>query len=122
MRPPQRLGSSYINQTNFKVAIVGTGILLLVIFFSYESKFLRSPRLEISSPDRNLTTSELVFDISGRTDPDSDLTVNQRSLYSGETGEFADRVYLVTGVNTLEFVAKNRYGKATTITRYIVVE
>lgn len=122
MRPPQRLGSPYINQRNFKIAIVAIGLLIVLGFFGYEFKFLRSPNLEISSPNRDITTEATVFDVRGRTDKDSDLTMNGRSLYSGETGEFTERVYLVRGVNALEFVAGNRYGKTTTITRYIIVQ
>jgi len=121
MRPPQRLGSPFVNQRNFKFAIVAFGLILILIFFGYEFKFLRSPNLEISSPDRDLTTDVNVYDIHGRTDRDADLTMNGRALYSGETGEFTERIYLVKGVNTLEFVAGNRYGKTTTVTRYIIV-
>ncbi len=122
MRPPKRLGSPYVNQRNFKIAIVAIGLLVILGFFGYEFKFLRSPNLEISAPDRDLTTNASLFDIHGRTDQDADLTVNGRPLYSGETGEFTERIYLAKGVNALEFVAGNRYGKTTTITRYIIVQ
>lgn len=121
MRPPKRLGSPYINQRNFKIAIVAIGLVVILAFFGYELKFLRSPNLEISSPDRDIMTDSNIFDIRGRTDQDADLTMNGRALYSGETGEFMERIYLLKGVNALEFVAGNRYGKTTTITRYIIV-
>ena len=122
MKPPQRLGSRYINQRNFVLTIALIVLVIIVAFFGYEFKFLRSPKLEVSSPAKDITIETEAFDVQGTTDPDADLTMNGRPLYSGETGSFSERVFLVKGVNKLEFTAKNRYNKTTVVTRYIVVK
>ena len=111
----------YITQRNFKIAIVAAGSVLVVGFFIYQFKFFRAPLLEVSLPDRDIMVESDAFDVRGRTDPDADLTLSGRPLYSGETGEFTERIHLVPGVNRLDFEAKNRYGKTATVTRYIVV-
>lgn len=114
--------SRHINQRNFKAAIASAGILAVLGFFIYQFKFLRPPSLELSSPTRNTVTADLAVDVRGRTDdPEADLTLNGRPLYSGESGEFTERIYLSPGPNRLDVEAKNRYGKTTKITRYIVV-
>ncbi len=111
----------YITQRNFKIAVVVAGAALIIGFFTYQFKFLRAPALKVSLPDTDITVESDFFDVRGRTDPDADLTLNGRPLYSGETGEFTERIYLVPGVNRLDFEAKNRYGKTATLIRYIVV-
>ena len=119
--PPPRHSRSYINQRNFVLAVAGILVAAIIGFFIYQLKFLRSPRLEILSPERDVTTEHSTWDVRGRADPDADLTLNGRPLYIGEAGEFSERVYLFTGTNRLEVEAKNRYGKITTVTRYVVV-
>lgn len=112
----------YVTQRNFMLAVAGLILAAIAGFFAYEFKFLRSPALVVSSPQRDSVSESLTFDVRGRTDPDADLTLNGRPLYSGETGEFTERLYLFKGVNRLEFESKNRYGKTARITRYIVIQ
>ncbi len=112
----------YINQRNFTIAISLAILALIAGFFISELKFLRPPTLEVSAPSQDIETESLVFDVRGRTDPDADLTMNARPLFSAANGEFTERVYLIKGVNELAFITRNRYGKTTTVTRYIVVK
>lgn len=119
---PPRIPQRHINQRNFVLAVAGAVIAAVIGFFAYEFRLLAAPGLEVSSPPRDIAIAEDAFDVRGYSDRDADLTVNGRPLYSGETGEFTERIYLVPGVNRLEFEAKNRYGKTTVITRYIVVK
>lgn len=121
MIPPRRHAPSYLNQRNFVFAVAGIVLAAIAGFFLYEFKFLRAPSLEISDPAKDMTTSANAFDIHGRSDPDADVTLNGRPLFAGETGAFTERIYPVKGVNRLEFEAKNRYGKITSVTRYLVV-
>lgn len=117
----RRIPQHYITQQNFVLAVAAVVLAAIIGFFAYEFKFLRSPALVVGAPERDLIAEHTAFDVRGRTDPDADLTLNGRPLYSGETGEFTERIYLVKGANRLEFESKNRYGKTTRVTRYIVV-
>ena len=121
MRPPQRLGSPFINQRNFVLVIAAIILLIIIAFFGFEFRSLGAPMLEILTPERDVRATSDVFDVKGRADRDADITLNGRPLFSGGTGEFTERVFLVPGVNRLEFSAKNRYGKTTVVIRYIVV-
>lgn len=112
----------YITQRNFAVGIVAAAIAVVVGFFIYEFRFLRAPGLTLTIPSKDITVTENFLDITGRGDPETDLTVNGRPLYSGKTGEFSERMYLSRGVNRLEFEAKNRYGRVTRLIRYVVAK
>jgi hypothetical protein len=120
MTPRRR--RNFLTQTNFKLALGLGGAILIAAFFIYEFKFLRAPRLVITTPNQNETIITNTLEVKGLTDPDADLTLNGRPLYSGERGEFSDTTLLQEGTNTLVFEAKNRYGKTSTLTRYIVVQ
>ncbi len=120
-RLSQPIPERYITQRNFILALAGLILAAIAGFFAYEFKFLRSPALMITDPGGDRIAGSRTVDVRGRTDPDADLTLNGRPLYSGETGEFSERLYLFNGVNRLEFESKNRYGKTTRITRYVVI-
>ncbi len=122
MDHPLRRRHAPINQRNFVLLIAAMVVAAIVGFFAYEFKFLRAPGLEILEPPGDIATEATRYDLRGRTDPDADLTLNGRPLYSGGSGEFSERIYLFKGVNRLEFEAKNRYGKTTRVVRYIVVK
>lgn len=113
--------SRYVNQRNFVLAVSGAALAAITGFFIYEFRFLRPPKLDLAAPARNMLVAGDAFDIRGLTDPDADLTVNGRPLYSGETGEFTERMFLSKGLNRIELEAKNRYGKTSRIIRYLVV-
>lgn len=116
------LKTQYLNQRNFALVSAGVALLAIAGFFIYEFKFLRAPELNVYDPARDLATNKDFYDVAGRADQDADLTLNGRPLYSGGTGEFTERIYLVKGLNKLEFEAKNRYNKTTKIIRYVVVK
>jgi len=116
------LKTQYLNQRNFALVLAGVVLAAIAGFFIYELKFLRAPEISIFDPARDLATDKDFYDVRGRTDPDADLTLNGRPLYSGGNGEFSERVYLAKGVNKLELEAKNRYGKTSKVTKYIVVK
>lgn len=117
-----RAREHYFNQRNFILVIAGVALAAIAVFFIYQFKFLRPPAIEVKKPDRDIITQDSSYDVNGYADPDADLTLNGRPLYSGGSGEFTERVYLVNGVNKLEFEAKNRYGKIAKVTRYIIAK
>ncbi|OHA08849.1 MAG: hypothetical protein A3B37_00680 [Candidatus Sungbacteria bacterium RIFCSPLOWO2_01_FULL_59_16] len=116
----ERTFPRYVNQRNFTLAVAAAILAAIGGFFAYEFKFLRSPNLEVAAPAHDLATLERSIDIRGQTDPEADVTLNGRPLYSGETGEFSERLHLVNGVNRLEFVSRSPAGRATAVTRYVV--
>lgn len=112
----------YVNQRNFVLAVCGLALVTIVGYFAYEFRYLRHPRLKVMSPASDVIAEVGMFNVRGITDPDADLTLNSRPLYSGETGEFEERISLAKGINRLEFEAKNRYGRRTSLVRYIVAK
>ncbi|RJQ36341.1 hypothetical protein C4552_03580 [Candidatus Parcubacteria bacterium] len=116
------ISEGYVSRKNVKRALAVILAAGIVGFFVYESRFLTAPDLTLIAPERDIAIAETVYDVRGRTDPDADVSINGRPLYIAPTGEFSERLQLFNGVNRLDFVAKNRYGKQTIETRYIIVK
>ena len=116
------ISEGYFSRRNIKRAVAGVIGVGIIGFFAYESRFLAAPSLALAAPERDVAIEEIVYEVRGHTDPDADVSVNGRPLFIAPTGEFSERLQLFTGVNRLDFVAKNRYGKQTAQTRYIVVK
>lgn len=104
---------------------VGVFILVLLFFayliYSY-LRFAGSPALAITSPAQNSITSEEQIYVSGKTDPDAQLTINNQPVSIEENGSFNTKISLTPGLNTLTIVATNKFHRQTTITRNLRLE
>ena len=100
--------------------IVFVTLFLGYIIYQYRS-FAGAPILIIDQPAIDLTTSDPLLNIVGRTDPDAEVFLNGQQVTTGERGTFSTHVTLAEGVNILNFVAKNKLGKERRVTRTVVV-
>ena len=103
----------------FAVVALGT-----VVFFSGIRliRFSAPPRLIVDEPQDQAAVQEPTAEIKGRTEQESRLTVNGRELTLDKHGDFQERIELQPGVNRLNFLSENRFGKKSEVVRYIVVE
>ena len=104
---------------------IGLGGILFILFFSFFisrfAHFIRSPFLDIIEPADKTVIEEPVVSLRGKTEKESHLTVNGREIRIDESGNFNERLQLLSGVNILEFLVHNRFGKEQKVWRYIVV-
>ncbi|MBI4137706.1 MAG: helix-turn-helix domain-containing protein [Candidatus Sungbacteria bacterium] len=105
------------------------GALLLALLFVISGfvglrirRFARAPSLVIDAPDDRSALKKPVVRVGGSTDRETRLTVNGRELRINAQGGFGQELELLPGVNELEFLAQNRFGKETRAVRYVVVE
>lgn len=100
--------------------------LAMVAFFIFMSSrvihFLQNPALVIEAPIENAVSTDPVTKIKGKVEKESLLTVNGREVTIDESGNFENEFELIAGVNALEFIAKDKFGKMTKEVRYILVK
>lgn len=100
-------------------------IIFLTLFFGYViyqyRSFAGAPILIIDEPRTDLTVSDPLLNIVGRTDPDATVSLNGQKITAGEKGTFSAHITLAEGVNTLNFVAENKLGKENKVTRTVVL-
>lgn len=101
------------------------GLLLLMIFlgyllFQYRYQFI-GPPLTVDSPKPNITSSQDVR-VSGKTDSNATVLVNDEPVSLTIDGEFTKQLTLFPGRTTIIIKSKNRFGKETIVEREIVVK
>jgi len=81
--------------------------------------FVGVPNLEVYSPQDGAEINLPVVDVSGKTDPHSQLFINGQKVDLSEDGSFSSQVKISSELNTLEIVAKSRIGREKKITRTV---
>ncbi len=117
----QRLRRVTAMEVLFGSVALAAGLFLAMLFVRLET-FVGTPRLIIETPVDGMSIGEPRIALKGTTDREVYLTVNGFELTLDESGSFEGLLELLPGLNELEFIAKNRFGKTTKLTRYVVVE
>ena len=95
------------------------GILFLGYLVYQYVQYISPPKLLVSKPIEG--QEEFVGDIpiSGKTDSEVTLTVNNQKVLVSKTGDFNDKINVAESTKEIIFIAKSRYGKETIIIRQI---
>ena len=102
---------------NFAFALA---IFLFVIYLIVQySSIISSPKLEITSPKEDETTSVPAIQITGTTEKGSTVSVNGKFVAVDESGNFTDEYILEDGKNTIEIIASLRLSPKTKVQRVI---
>jgi len=88
----------------------------------YIRNIIRAPRLEIYSPIENSIISENYIKISGQTDPETNVTINEKTILLDTQGNFNEKINLSNGLNTVSIVAQKKYSKENRLIRHILVK
>ena len=81
---------------------------------------LQPPELTLVSPADGEITYEKQINISGKTDPETIITVNDEVIKNDEKGVFTQSINLTPGINTLIIKAQNKHGKTTENIRHVI--
>jgi len=107
-----------------RAGIIGISIFFILVFyilFQYRSA-LFSPSLSLSSPHENASLNSQTITVSGTTDPNATVTVNNIPVYVDSSGAYTKEMSIFPGTVTLTVKATNSFGKISIITRHIIVK
>lgn len=107
-------------QQSFFVAAIACIALFGYLGFQYRSMFV-PPMLVVNSPKQNAKTKNEVT-ISGKTDPNATILINNEPVLPNTNGEFKKILTLFPGKTSIILKAKNRFGKETILERNIEVK
>lgn len=98
------------------------GLTILVGYLGYQLRTMFiPPPLSIESPLNNAQTQSNLR-VTGTTDPNATIYVNNESVSINPDGKFSKTLTLFPGKNTITVKSKNRFGKETVLERQIVVK
>jgi cytoskeletal protein RodZ len=98
--------------------VLGTvAAVLIFAFFAYlyfqYSSYTDNPKLILHTPEDNLVLKEDIVDITGTTELDSKVFINNQEVVLNSEGNFAGSVRLREGINSISIVATNMLDKRT---------
>lgn len=127
--PPRILEtfSHPVDEKRFKVtparALGGVILGLIIVFFIYlwfEYRFLvGEPFLEVDQPVNQFNATSAEVQISGRTDPEAKLSINNQEIGVDPSGKFSQEIKLSDDINTITIIATSKIGKVTRIERTV---
>ncbi len=122
---PQLERSSRLVFTGKVLAVLGVLVLVAGVlgYLLWQfSSLAAAPSLTVNSPATDKVLSGAVIDVSGRTTPGADISVNDSPVLSDTDGNFSEKVALQDGVNVIRVSAKSKLGKTTTVTRNVLAK
>ena len=88
-------------------------VILGGFFYLYKEigRFASVPRLVITEPLGDKAIDGNSITVSGFTDPDAKLTINDQPVLVSDNGEFKEDILLQQGLNAISITAVNRFSK-----------
>ena len=130
--PPRILESfrNPLDKKGFRITpskLLGTVVLtLVIIFFTYlwfEYKFLTgAPFLEVVSPLDQQSVSVQSVSVSGRTDPEAKVFINDQEIQIDVTGKFSQDINLSTDTNKITITSTSKTNQSTKIERTVFLK
>ena len=88
----------------------------------YLKKITAAPLLILSEPTANTVVNNNLINVIGKTDPETQIKINDELILVKTDGTFAKEVNLKEGLNTITIVAQKKYGQKNEIIRKIFVK
>lgn len=118
-KPDVSKGFSWSPKLTF---FLGLAIVSLVVFsylaFQYLN-FISPPPLSVFRPEEGAIVKQRTIVVTGKTDSDAVIRVNNQPALVNENGEFAEEIEIFEGSYEVEVSATSRSGKVTVVRRKI---
>jgi len=100
-------------------------VTILIICIGYLGYYLNNivapPALVISAPADSLVTDQHSITVKGKTEPETEITINEEAVLIDNNGDFSKDLYLKNGLNTITIQAKKKYSRNHIIVRNVLV-
>lgn len=129
--PPQVLESlsNPVEKNKFRLTpgkiIGGVLVLIVLLFFTYlwveYRQFVGAPNLVVDSPADGQTVDTPDVVVSGTTDPEVKVSVNNQQIGVDSNGHFNEDIKLSSSTNQVVIMATSKFGQSATIDRTVFV-
>lgn len=121
--PKPDVGKKFVwsPKLTFSIGVWAVVILVLGYLIFQYTKFLSPPSLEINSPKENEVVASSTLNVSGKTNSDAKVIINNQPAIVDENGNFSTTLDVNQETKEVDIVATSRSGKLTEIKRNISV-
>ena len=100
--------------------------LIIIGFFAYlwveYRQFVGAPELLVNTPSEGQTVEIPAVEVSGQTDPDAKVLVNNQEVGVDTEGNFKEEIKLNSSTNTVSIISTSKFGQAAKIDRTVFVK
>lgn len=112
----KKIWLNFYNFVNIPSLIAGIILVIAISFFLIYIgigfyKLLLPPKLIITNPKNNLLLNQNSIEITGITDPEVEILINDELVLNNGTNEFISKINLQKGLNIIKIMARNRHKK-----------
>jgi hypothetical protein len=100
-------------QSTFKFAVIASMIFFLGYIFTEYLKYNRPPELKVNWPDEKSLALNSTIDITGTTDPEATIRINNDLIIIDPNGSFHKSIILQNTDQKIIIESKSHSGKAT---------
>lgn len=106
-----------------RIILIAIITLIIVIYLIWQiNEIIHAPEITIFSPNSDITISTNTLVITGQTEPEVRLKINNEVMVLDENYNFEQILNLQPGLNTIKIEGKKKYSKTQIIERKIIVE
>lgn len=117
----EKISGRRLRITSVALLVIILLVLLLSYFFVQYRDFFVGPPLTLIRPLQNEEVRGDTVSVEGRTDPDTVLTINNKTVALSEDGSFREEVPVLKGEFTILVTAKDRNGRQSKVVRKVRV-
>lgn len=123
MNPKPDISKKFVwGPVHTMIVIVSLFVSAILVYLTFQYvTFTRPPFLEITNPPENAEITTRIISITGKTNPDVSVRVNNQPALVDEEGNFQTEIEISKDTEELLFSAKSRAGRETVVRRRIQV-
>lgn len=123
--PRQRVGRQMLRQWRPIAGRIVIGLIAAALLFfigSHVFNLISPPNLIVEYPAEDLQTAVPTIDISGQTEQEVRITINDKPVLTDPTGRFIHTTSLTRGLNIITVRAQRKYGRPHIVKRTVFLE
>jgi len=123
--PRQRIGKQVLRQWRAILGRLGIALLALILLTYIGTQLhtlIAPPNLIVDDPHDDIQTTSASLSVSGQTDAEVSIKVNDDPVLTDPTGRFTTRVTLTRGLNIITVEAQKKYGQPNIVRRTVFLE
>ena len=105
-----------------KLLILGVGVLLFIYGLWQARDFIAGPRVYLESPFEGEIVEAIPLEVRGQAFDVVKFTLNGRTIFTDEAGNFKEKILLAPGVNDIEIYAEDKFGHQKKINRTVLLK
>lgn len=106
-----------------EISVAAVFVILLLAYLGFEiNNIFSAPNLSLLNPENNLTTENPTITVSGYTEKEVNVKINDQTIQTDAAGNFKETISLKTGLNIIKVSAAKKRSRENVIYRQVILK